>query len=146
MTPIIADPAKIAKVDGVGQGSENSTARRRAEVVRSLSYTSLREATREGERGGGVRRPSGGGGRRPGNEGLMGVVLCSPLLGPPLYIGVEGCTLAPQATRAATKGERRAAVVGVGLAPITLTLAGEGQGPRRPLLPSLDGILSENRH
>jgi hypothetical protein len=32
-------------------------------------------------------------------------------------------------------------MVGVGLAPITLTLAGQGQGPRHPLLPSLDGFF-----
>jgi hypothetical protein len=50
MTPEIPDPAKIAEVDGVGQRSRNSTARWRAVVVRSLSYTALRKATRERER------------------------------------------------------------------------------------------------
>jgi hypothetical protein len=46
MTPRIPVLAKIVEVDGVGQGSENSTARWRAVVVRTLSYTSLREATK----------------------------------------------------------------------------------------------------
>jgi hypothetical protein len=46
MTPRISVLAKIVEVDGVGQGSENSTARWRAVVVRTLSYTSLREATK----------------------------------------------------------------------------------------------------
>jgi hypothetical protein len=74
----IPNPAKIAEVVDVGQGSGNSTAQRRATMVRSLSYIALREATREGERGGGGRRPSGGGGRQPREEGLM--ELCCALL------------------------------------------------------------------
>jgi hypothetical protein len=51
MTPEIPDPAKIAEVDGVGQGSRNSAARCRVAVVRSPTYVALQEATRERERG-----------------------------------------------------------------------------------------------
>jgi hypothetical protein len=36
-----------AEVDDFGQGSENSTTRRRAAVVIPFSYAALREATRE---------------------------------------------------------------------------------------------------
>jgi hypothetical protein len=67
--------------------------------------------------------------RRAASRGgwARGVVLCSPLLGPPLYIGggVHHCP-SPKAPRAVAKGERRAAVARVGpakTAPKTLTLA-----------------------
>jgi hypothetical protein len=39
--------SRDAEVDGFGQGSENSTARRRAAVVILFSYAALREAMRE---------------------------------------------------------------------------------------------------
>jgi hypothetical protein len=47
MTPGILDPAKIAEVEGFGQGSRNSAARRRVAVVIPFSYAALQEATRE---------------------------------------------------------------------------------------------------
>jgi hypothetical protein len=73
MTPGISVPTKITEVDGIGQGSGNSTAQRHAAVMISLPYTALREATRERER---WRWPTAkvvvGGGQV--EEGLVGVV------------------------------------------------------------------------
>jgi hypothetical protein len=64
--------------------------------VRSLSYIALWEATRKGERevevAVGQVEVEGGGQVRRGSCCCV-VVLSSP--GPPLYIGVEGCTLDP---------------------------------------------------
>jgi hypothetical protein len=116
MTPGIPVQSKIAEVDGVGHGSRNSIAQRRAAVVRSLSPTQPFERPRGRERERWrwpaarwrCRAAAKGGGAR-------GVVFCSPLLGPPLYIGggVHPCP-SPKAPRAAAKGERRAAPAGVG--------------------------------
>jgi hypothetical protein len=88
-----------------------------------------------GEREGAGRRSGeayaqGGGGGQPGDEGLVELVLCSPLLGPPLYIGGRGAPLPPpHGTKGGGQGERRAMAAGVGgakLTPKTLTLAGLG--------------------
>jgi hypothetical protein len=68
MTPGIPDPAKIAEVEGIGQGFRNSTTRRRAAVVISLPYTALREATRERER----ERVEGRGQRRAAHQEVEG--------------------------------------------------------------------------
>jgi hypothetical protein len=85
-----------------------------------------------------------------GSHGRRGswscVVLSSP--GPPLYVGVEGCTLAPSPSHkgGSQGGEKGGSDWGGAdqAGPKTLTLAGHGQGLRRPLLPSLDGLLSKN--
>jgi hypothetical protein len=104
MTPRIPDPTKIAEVHGIGQGSGNSTARRRAVVVRSLSPTQPfgRPHGTERERWPTARR------WRVAARGRetrgMSCVLSSPVA-PSLY-REEGCTLAPlpKAPRAAAKG------------------------------------------
>jgi hypothetical protein len=85
--------------------SGNSAARRRAAVVRSLSYAALRGVTRERGGGGGGQRPrrwrwtaakevEGGGQVEEESFQARGIVCAPPSLGPPLYRGEE-CTLAP---------------------------------------------------
>jgi hypothetical protein len=81
MTPGISDPAKIAEVDGFGQGSGNSAAQRHAEVVILLLLRSLSGGHA------GVREVEGGGQGRPAAKEVEGAArgggswtrfVCSP--------------------------------------------------------------------
>jgi hypothetical protein len=87
MTPGMPNPAKIAEVDGFGQGSGNSTARVREVEGGGQGWLAARRWAARDRRG-----------------SWMSCVLSSPW--GPLYIGGGGCTLPPpQASpRAATKG------------------------------------------
>jgi hypothetical protein len=88
MTPGILDLAKIVEVDGIGQGSKNSTARWCAAMVRSLLVRSPSRGhtgEREREVGGGGWRPGVGGGWRPVKEGLV-EMCCALLSWGPLFI------------------------------------------------------------
>jgi hypothetical protein len=70
-----------AEVDGFGQGSRNSTTRRRVAVVIPISYTTLWEATQERERQEAAARAgvnATGGGRRRlwrRDHGIVGCVV-----------------------------------------------------------------------
>jgi hypothetical protein len=132
MTPRIPDPAKIAEVDGYGQGSRNSAERRHSAVVIPFLLRS--------PLGGhvGEREVEGGGKGRPAHQEVevaarerrgswMSCALLS--LGPPLYIGggMHPCPL-PKATKGGGHEEARAAAASQGGArsapPENLTLAG----------------------